>query len=105
MFTYLLAHIDHKGPLNGIYLGAIEGLGLVKDPAGVTPLKEALYRGEWWAPRRTSAFRSAAAAALARIGTADAFDVLEEALTAGPRGVRSAVKPLADNVRTKRGLR
>jgi HEAT repeat protein len=105
MFTYLLAHVDHKGSLSGIYLGAIEGLGQAKDPAGVPSLKEALYRGEWWAPRRTSTLRGAAAAALARIGSPDAFEVLEEALTAGPRGVRSAVKPLADNVRTKRVLR
>ena len=39
----------------------------------IAPLKEALYKGEWWAPRRTSILRSAAAAALARIGTAEAL--------------------------------
>jgi HEAT repeat protein len=102
MFAYLLAHVDHKGGLGEVYLGAIEGLGHSRDPAGVVPLKDALYRGEWWAPRRTSALRAAAAAALARIGTADAFDVLEEAATAGPRGVRSAVKPLIESVRARR---
>jgi HEAT repeat protein len=92
LFGYILRRVDHTGALRAIYLRSIEALGALRDPAGVSPLKEALYRGEWWAPRRTSTLRGAAAAALARIGTSDAFDVLEEAMTSGPRGVRSAVR-------------
>ena len=58
------------------------------------PLAEALKKpGEWWAPRRTSAIRAAAAAALARVGTTEAFAVLEEAVTNGPRGLRNAARP------------
>ena len=92
LFAYILRHVDHKGPLSGIYLRAIESLGALKDPEGIPPLKEALYRGEWWAPRRTAAFRTAAAAALARIGTDEALSTLDEAASRGTRGVRSAAR-------------
>ena len=47
-------------------------------------LKEALHRGEWWAPGRTPLLRTAAAAALARIGTPEAVAVLEEAARVRP---------------------
>jgi len=92
LFIYILRHVDHRGALNAIYLRAIELLGTLRDPDGVEPLKEALYRGEWWAPRRTAALRSAAAGALARIGTPDARAALDEASRSGPRGVRTAAR-------------
>ena len=93
MLGYILAHVDHKGPLGPLYLSAIETLGALKDPPGVTGLTEALYRGEWWAPRRTAHLRGAAAAALARIGTRGApWKRSKSALASGPRGVRSAVR-------------
>jgi hypothetical protein len=92
LFVYILRHVDHRGALGWIYAKAIESLGALKDPDGVPALKEALYRGEWWAPRRTAAFRASAAAALARIGTADALAVLEEASASGLRGVRTAAR-------------
>ena len=98
LFVYILRHVDHRGPLSGIYLRAIESLGALRDPDSVEALKEALYRGEWWAPRRTAALRSAAAAALARIGSPDAIAALEDAARAGPRGVRAAVRTSASNV-------
>lgn len=92
LFGYILRNIDHKGQLGSIYLRAIEALGALKDPAGVPALKEALYRGEWWAPRRSSVLRGAAAAALARIGTPESMAILQEASTAGRRGVRNAAR-------------
>ena len=92
LFAYILGHIDHRGALAPIYLRAIESLGALRDPGGIAPLREALYTGEWWAPRRTGAMRGAAASALARIGTADAFAVLDEAVARGSRGVRSAAR-------------
>jgi HEAT repeat protein len=58
----------------------------------VDALKEALYRGEWWAPRRTAALRSAAAAALARIGTTPAVEALKEAVHRAPRRIRAAAR-------------
>ena len=92
LFTYIVQHVSHRGPLAEVYLRAIESLGALRDPEAITPLKEALYRGEWWAPRRNNILRSAAAAALARIGTPEADSVLEEAASNGPRGVRTAAR-------------
>jgi hypothetical protein len=54
LFVHILRHIDHRGPLSGIYVRAIESLGVLRDPEGIEPLKEVLFRGEWWAPRRTA---------------------------------------------------
>jgi HEAT repeat protein len=107
LFAYILRHIDHRGPLATVYLRAIESLGILRDPDGVAPLKEALYKGEWWAPRRSRVLRSAAAAALARIGTPEAQVVLEEASTARSRGVRAAARAhirAVSGERTTRGM-
>ncbi|MSO30563.1 MAG: HEAT repeat domain-containing protein [Acidobacteria bacterium] len=93
LFAHLLGRVDHRGPLSSIYLRAIETLGALKDPAGVPALREALYRGEWWTPRRTALLRAAAGTALARIGTPEAGDVLDEAMRSGSWGVRSAARP------------
>lgn len=96
IFAYILRRTDHRGPLMPIYLRAIESLGALRDPTGVGPLKEALYRGEWWAPRRTGMLRAAVATALARIGAPEALAVLEEAAGSRSRGVRAAARaPLA----------
>jgi HEAT repeat protein len=92
LFAYIIRHVDHRGGLAPVYLRAIESLGALRDPAGIPPLRDALYKGEWWAPRRTAALRHAAGAALARIGTPDAFDVLEQAAEGGTRGIRSAAR-------------
>ncbi len=93
LVAYILRNVDHRR-LTSVYLRAIEQLGALRDPEAVAPLAEAFRRpGEWWAPRRTSALRLAAAAALARIGTPDAFAVLEDAVANGPRGLRNAARP------------
>ena len=81
------------------YLRAMESLGALRDPEAVEPLTAALYRGEWWAPRRTARLRAAAASALARIGTPAAVEALRKAaasrLPRHPRrraaGTRTAV--------------
>jgi hypothetical protein len=92
LFTYIIRHVSHRGPLVEVYLRAIEALGALRNPEGVVPLREALYRGEWWAPRRNTLLRSAAADALARIGTPEAQAVLDDAASSGPRGVRTVVR-------------
>jgi len=92
LFAYILEHVDHRGALAAVYLSAIESLGALKDPSGVSPLKDALRKGEWWAPRRTAGLRKAAAAALARIGTPEAITALEEAVATGTRGIRAAAR-------------
>ncbi len=105
LFAYFLGHIDHRGALAPVYLRAIESLGALRDPGGIAPLRTALYKGEWWAPRRTAALRAAAAAALGRIGTPDALAVLDEAVARGSRGVRSAARAQITNVRARRPAR
>ena len=102
LFAYILEHVDHRGPLGTIYVRAIESLGVLKDPNGIVPLKDALRKGEWWAPRRTAALRHAAAAALARIGTAEAVAALEEAIAVGSRGVRAAARAQLPGGKAKR---
>lgn len=92
LLAYILRHVDHRGPLRTIYQRAIESLGALRDREGVEPLREALYRGEWWAPRRTAELRAAAADALARIGSTEALGVLETAAESGSRGVRSVAR-------------
>ena len=103
LFIYILRNVDHRGRLMPVYVRAIESLGALKDPGGIEPLKESLYKGEWWAPKRTAALRTAAAAALARIGTPAAFDVLEEAANARQRGVRAAAKQHLARMRGRQG--
>jgi len=103
LVAYILRNVDYKR-LTSVYMRAIEQLGALKDPEAVPPLTEAFRRpGEWWAPRRTSALRAAAAAALARVGTPEAFAVLEEAVTNGPRGLRNAARPHLRNRRPLQG--
>lgn len=92
LFAYILSHVDHRGALAPVYLRAIESLGALKDPAAIGPLKQALRKGEWWAPGRTKALRNAAAAALARIGSAEAIAALEDAVATGSRGIRNAAR-------------
>ena len=105
LFVYILGHIDHRGALAPVYLRAIESLGALRDAGGIAPLRAALYKGEWWAPRRTGALRAAAASALARIGTPEALAVLEEAVSRGSRGVRSAARAQLANARLRRPAR
>ena len=92
LFAYILRHVDHRGPLAPVYLRAIESLGALRDPEGVAPLEEALYKGEVVGAAPHAALRAAAAAALARIGTPDALAVLEEAAAGAPRGVRAVAR-------------
>jgi HEAT repeat protein len=92
LFEYIVRKIDPKGPLRSVYLRAVESLGALRADQTVDLLKEALYSGDWWAPFRTAELRRTAAVALQQIGTPGAQQVLQEAASNGPRGVRSAVK-------------
>jgi len=105
LFAYILGHVDHRGALAPVYLRAIESLGALRDPGGIAPLRDALYKGEWWAPRRTAQLRGAAAAALGRIGTPEAFTVLEEAAAQGSRRIRAAARGQLAISRTRRAAR
>ncbi len=103
LVAYIVRNVDRR-KLTTVYLRAIEQLGALRDAEAVQPLAEAFrHPGEWWAPRRNSTIRAAAAAALARIGTPDAFAVLEEAVAQGPRGLRAAARPHLQKRRPAQG--
>jgi len=90
----VLAESAPRGPLVEVHAQVMDALGALGDrPASIAALRTALYRGKWWAPLRTAALRSAAAAALRRIGSPEAVAVLEEAVRRGSRGVRNAARP------------
>lgn len=92
LLVYILEHVSHRGTLGWVYAKALDLLGQLHDPRSVPALREALCRGEWWAPGRTAALRRAAAAALARIGTAESIAALSEVSSHGPRGARTAAR-------------
>jgi HEAT repeat protein len=98
LFVYILGHVDHTGPLRPVYLRAMESLGALRDPEAVEPLTAALYRGEWWAPRRTAQLRAAAASALARIGTPAAVEALRKAAASPSRGIRAVARPALERL-------
>lgn len=92
LFEYVVKKIDHRGPLRGVYLRAVESLGALKAEQAIDLLNEALYSGEWWAPFRTAELRRTVATALRDIGTPRAMSVLQEAAQKGSLGVRAAAK-------------
>lgn len=98
LLTYILEHVSHAGALGWVYLRALDLLGQLRDAEAIPALEAALYRGEWWAPRRTAAIRLAAATALGRIGTTDAVAVLVKASQQGSRGIRSAARTQLDAI-------
>jgi len=104
LLAHMLEHLDHSGELHAVYVRAIELLGQLRDTRGVAALRQALERGDWWSPRKTAALRTAAAVALARIGTEEAVAALDDAAHSAQRGVRSAAQEqLAQLVRARTG--
>jgi hypothetical protein len=92
LFGYIVRHVDHRGILRDVFLRSVEALGTFKDELSIDLLKEVLYRGEWWSPRRTAKLRGTVAQALRRIGTPAAIQALQHAAENGPRGVRAAAR-------------
>ena len=91
----IFAHVVRKlnrQKLPQVYMTAVEALGMFGDADAVDALKTALFRGDWWAPLRTRKERAAAAAALRRIGSPQAFEALRVAATTGSRGTRAAAR-------------
>jgi hypothetical protein len=92
LFCHIIDHTDHRGATADLYLTAITRLGSLGGPAAIKALASVLHRAEWWAPRRTARLREAAATALAKIGSPNAREVLNEAVSRGSRGVRAAAR-------------
>ena len=89
--AFLLKNIDHA-TLSDVYLAALETLGNIGGDEVIQSLKDALHRGEWWAPFRTRALRHAAGDALRRTRMSAATDVLREAAASGSWGVRRVAR-------------
>ncbi|PYR69833.1 MAG: hypothetical protein DMF88_04690 [Acidobacteria bacterium] len=96
LLCYVLNHTAPRGNLVAVHAQIVEAIGnLAANPDSIRTLRVILYRGEWWAPFRTAALRHAAAAALQRLGTSEAVDVLNEAASQGGRGVRNVARRYA----------
>ncbi|HVH56593.1 MAG TPA: HEAT repeat domain-containing protein [Vicinamibacterales bacterium] len=91
LLCYLVRNLNRSTHAQ-VYLSALEALGTFPDPAAVDVLKDALHRGDLWAPMRTRRARAAAAATLRRIGTPQAIDTLQSAARTGSRGTRAAAR-------------
>ena len=87
----LLTHLDHRAR-SEVHVAAIEILGAVGGEDTVAPLRDALYRGEWWAPFRTRALRGTAARELRRARVPAAQQALRDAAAQGSWGVRVAAR-------------
>jgi hypothetical protein len=92
LLCYVLDHTRARGELVRVHLEIMDALGGLGDQHDATRgLGVTLLRGEWWAPRRTAAVRTAAAGALRRINSPAALEALDDAAARGGRGVRAAV--------------
>ena len=83
LFCHMVGNDAFRKSLRSAWLAAVDGLAATGGPEAVDALREALQRGEWWAPRRTAALRKAVATALRRIGSPDAVRALEAAAEHG----------------------
>jgi hypothetical protein len=91
VFSYLVRHLDRKKEQQ-LYLSSVVALGTFGGPEAIEALKHALHQGDFWSPLATRRLRSAAAQALRKIGTPAALEVLRDASSRGPRGVRAAAR-------------
>jgi len=90
-FAYLVRHVD-RSKHHGVYLASIETLATFGDTASIEALELALGVVNWWSPLRARRARMAAAAALRKIGSAEALDALRRAAASGRRGTRAAAR-------------
>jgi hypothetical protein len=91
LFGYLVRHLNRRKEPQ-LYLTAVDALGTFGGADAVEALKRALHEGDWRTPFQTRRLRAAVAGALRRIGTPEALDVLRQASTRGPWGVRAAAR-------------
>lgn len=92
LFSYIVRRGDYGKSLRAIYVKAVSALGRLGGDEAIDALKLALYRGEWWAPFRTSELRTAAARSLRQIDSERAMNVLREAAERAPHKVRAIAR-------------
>ena len=105
LFLHIVGNREYRRTARKVYESAVEALGVLGGREAIAGLAKALRDGEWWAPLRTAALRTAAAAALRQIGTPEATAALTEATEGGSRGVRNAARQqLARGMGTRRAV-
>jgi hypothetical protein len=92
LFLHIVGNREYRRTARKVYESALEALGAMGGREAVEGLSKALRDGEWWAPFRTTAIRSAVAGALRQIGSPEATAALTEAAEQGSRGVRTAAR-------------
>lgn len=92
LFLHIVGRREYRRTARKVYVSALEVLGSMGGADAIAGLARALDEGEWWAPFRTAAIRSAAAAALRQAGTPEAMAALQTAASDGSRGVRNAAR-------------
>jgi HEAT repeat protein len=93
LLCYVVRQTEPEGKLYHVHANMIDAIGNLKAHAdSVRTLRQALYRGKWWSPFRSSALRHRAALALRRLGTPDAKAALQEAVNGKSRGARRAAR-------------
>lgn len=87
----LFVFIVRQGAKNEkVYLSALDALGAlrVSDEATIAALRAATGQGAWWNPFQAMRLRAAAVKALRTIGSAEAYEVLEQVARSGPFGAK-----------------
>ncbi len=92
LFLHIVGNREYRRTARPVYESALEALGAMGGAEAVAALSRALREGEWWAPLRTGALRTSAAAALREVGTPEAVAALTDASEHGSRGVRAAAR-------------
>jgi hypothetical protein len=92
LFLHIVGRREYRRTARKVYLSALEVLGTMGGAEAIGGLTRALEDSEWWAPFRTAAIRSAAAAALLQAGSPEAIAALQTAASDGSRGVRNAAR-------------
>jgi HEAT repeat protein len=100
LFCHMVGNDAYRKSLRSAWLAAVDGLAATGGPDAIAALREALQRGEWWAPRRTAALRKAVATALRRIGSPEAVRALESASEHGSSGARAAAREQLAHIRS-----
>ena len=100
LFCHMVGNDAYRKSLRSAWLAAVDGLAATGGADAIAALREALQRGEWWAPRRTAALRKAVATALRRIGSPEAVRALETAAEHGSSGARAAAREQLAQIRS-----
>jgi HEAT repeat protein len=92
LLCFIVLNMECRGYLREVYLKALARLGVLGGPESVEALKQALSKGQWWAPWRWREVWNEAAASLVRMNTAEALQALGEAASRGPLGARRVAR-------------